>query len=135
MSAAMAIKACSTLVAFFALVSINGMPISSANALINKSDQVHGVISALNSSAIEKKTAMGGSIVFYLGCFRRHNFVSSEVTLVSNQKLVYILTSISVNFVQPLLDIVKALLICHIINYLPHMPRTFIRKQIQNTQP
>ena len=32
MSAAMAIKACSTLVAFFALVSINGMPISSANA-------------------------------------------------------------------------------------------------------
>lgn len=32
MSAAMAIKACSTLVAFFALVSMNGIPISSANA-------------------------------------------------------------------------------------------------------
>lgn len=32
-SDAMAMKACSTLVAFFALASINGMPISSANAL------------------------------------------------------------------------------------------------------
>jgi hypothetical protein len=58
MSAAMAIKACSTLVAFFALVSINGMPISSANALINKSDQVHRVISVINRSAKEK-IAMG----------------------------------------------------------------------------
>jgi hypothetical protein len=32
MSAAMAIKACSTLMAFFALVSMKGIPISSANA-------------------------------------------------------------------------------------------------------
>jgi len=31
-SAAMAMKACSTLVAFLALVSMNGIPISSANA-------------------------------------------------------------------------------------------------------
>jgi len=32
MDAAIAMKACSTLVAFLALVSMNGMPISSANA-------------------------------------------------------------------------------------------------------
>jgi hypothetical protein len=133
MSAAMAIKACSTFVAFFALVSINGMPISSANALKNKSDQVHTVISVINNPTKDKKKkkkrAMGSRL--YLSCFGRHNFVSSEVRLISNQKLVYILTSISVNFTQPLLDIVKALLIRHIINYLPHAKD--IRKQIQST--
>jgi len=39
-SAAIVINACSTLVAFFALVSKNGMPIESANSWKNKVDNV-----------------------------------------------------------------------------------------------
>jgi hypothetical protein len=38
MDAAIAMKACSTLVAFLALVSMKGMPISSANALAVSDD-------------------------------------------------------------------------------------------------
>lgn len=54
----------------------------------------------------------------YLASLIRNDLFVCEITLVSNKKLVNILTGISVYFIQPLLHIVKALLICHIIYHL-----------------
>lgn len=68
-----------------------------------------------------------GYTIFHLSCFVRHNFVSSEVRLVANKKLVYILTGITVNFTQPLLHVVEALLVCHVIDYLQHAPKLLDR--------
>lgn len=61
---------------------------------------------------------------FYLGCVIRNDFVSSKITLVSNQKLVHILTCVTINFVQPLLNIAEALLVSYIINNLPDVEQT-----------
>jgi hypothetical protein len=61
-----------------------------------------------------------------LSSFIRHNLVSSEVRLVTNKKLVDIVTSITVNFVQPLLYIVEALLISYIIYNLPSKASEYI---------
>lgn len=55
----------------------------------------------------------------HLSSFIRHNLVSSEITLVTDKKLVDIVTGITVNFIQPLLYIVEALLISYIIYNLP----------------
>lgn len=55
---------------------------------------------------------------YYLSSLIRHNFVCCQVTFVSNQKFVDIFTCITVNLAQPLFDIVKTLLISHIIDNL-----------------
>lgn len=54
----------------------------------------------------------------HLGCLIVHNLLCCQVTLVPDQQLVDILIGISINLIEPLLDIVKAVLICHIIHHL-----------------
>ncbi len=56
----------------------------------------------------------------HLGCLIVDNLLGCQVTLVSDKQLVDILIGISVNFVEPLLDIVEAVLVCHVIHHL-HM--------------
>lgn len=50
-----------------------------------------------------------------LCCLSCHNFVGSKVTLVPNKELVNIITCITVYLVQPLLHIIEAFLVCHVI--------------------
>ena len=127
-AAVIAIKACSTLVAFLALVSIKGIPISSANACINLSIRaeyrnnqasIKGDNRKANSfRALTKNRVKGTVKITHLGCLIRDSSVGGKVTLVSNKKLVYIITCITINLIQPLLHIVKAVLISRVINHL-----------------
>jgi hypothetical protein len=55
---------------------------------------------------------------YYLASFIRNYSVLSQVALVTHQKLVHIFTGIPVNLVQPLLYVVEALLVSHIIHNL-----------------
>lgn len=54
----------------------------------------------------------------YLCCLIVHDLLCRQVTLVAHKQLVHVLIGISVNFVEPLLDIVETLLVCHIIDNL-----------------
>lgn len=54
----------------------------------------------------------------YLGCLIGDNPLGFKIALISDQQFVYILTGISINFIQPLFNIIEALLISHIINHL-----------------
>ena len=56
--------------------------------------------------------------VSYLCSLVIHYFLGCQITLVTNKQLVDILICISVNFIEPLLDVVEAFLICHIIHNL-----------------
>lgn len=67
---------------------------------------------------ITRETIRKNPVSFNLGCLIGHNSVFSKVALVSNKNLVYIFTRVTINFTQPLFDIVEALLVCYIINYL-----------------
>ena len=78
----MAMNACSTFAASFALVSIKD----------------------------------SNFICECFSCFIWHNFVCYHITVVANQKFVNIITSIAINFAKPLLHIIEALFIFHIIN-------------------
>lgn len=118
-SPAMAIKACSTLVAFFALVSINGMPRSSAKAYEQKIWMRFFYFSMVDENKQHRELNH-----YYLGCFIRNHFFSSKITLVSHQKLVHVPTCIAIDFIQPLLHIVEARLVGNIINYLPDVEQT-----------
>lgn len=62
--------------------------------------------------------AVSQKVMAYLCCLIIDNLLGCQVTLVSNKQLVDILIGISVNLIEPLLDIVEAVLICHIINHL-----------------
>ena len=53
-----------------------------------------------------------------LCCLVVHDLFCCQVTLVAHEELVDILVCISVNLVQPLLDIVEAFLVCHIVDHL-----------------
>lgn len=64
----------------------------------------------------KKKSKLG--IAGYLSCLIGNNPFVSKITLVSNQEFVHTITSITINFIQPLLNIVKAFLVCHIKNHL-----------------
>lgn len=55
---------------------------------------------------------------YYLASLIRNYSALSQVALVPHQKLVHIFTGVPVNFIQPLLDIVEALLVSHIIHDL-----------------
>lgn len=54
----------------------------------------------------------------YLCRFIWNGSVFTKIRLVSNQEFVYIVTSIAINFTQPLLHIVKAFLICDVVDNL-----------------
>lgn len=54
----------------------------------------------------------------YLASLIRNYSALIQVALVPHQKLVHIFTSIPVNFIQPLLDVVEALLVSHIVHDL-----------------
>lgn len=54
----------------------------------------------------------------YLCCLGVDNFFRCQITLVANKQLVHVLIGISVNLVEPLLDVVKAFLISDVIHNL-----------------
>ena len=54
----------------------------------------------------------------YLCCGIVDHLLGSQVTLVAYQELVHAFVGISVDFVEPLLDIVKTVLVCHVIDNL-----------------
>ena len=54
----------------------------------------------------------------YLGCLVVDNLLCCQVTLIPDKQLVHILIGISVDLIEPLLDVVEAVLICHIIHHL-----------------
>lgn len=54
----------------------------------------------------------------YLRCLCVHNFVLNQITFVANQKLANTVVCISVDFIQPLFDIVEALHFGNIIHNL-----------------
>lgn len=110
-------KACSTLVALFALASINGMPISSAKALYVNQELFQSIKHCTIRTNSNKK--MNRMLDLNLCCIIRHCSVIIQVRLISNQKLVHVFACIAINFTQPLLNIVETFLISYIINYLP----------------
>ncbi len=98
-SAAIVKKACSTFVVFLAEASKNGIPRLSANSL-------------------HKVSICSYSLNSYLSCVEFHSSFVCQITLVAYQQLVNILAGVSVNFLQPLFNVVKRNLICNIIyNY------------------
>ena len=52
-----------------------------------------------------------------LSLLSRHDTLGGQIGLVTNQKLVNILTGVSVNFMQPLLYIVEGLIVCNVVNH------------------
>ena len=117
----MAMKASSTFVASFALVSMKGIPIWSANSC-NRRKTEGGLrwcllrnMNIFIPTIINRKWYMSR---FYFSCVIWYNSICCQITLVSNQKFVNIITGITVNFTEPLLHIIEAIFICHIINNL-----------------
>ena len=51
----------------------------------------------------------------HLCCLVIHYFLCCQITLVAHQQLVDILICISINLIQPLLDIVETFLVCDIV--------------------
>lgn len=72
-----------------------------------------------------------GSSGIYLGRFIRNGSVFSKIRLVSDQEFVHVVTSITINFTQPLLDIIEAFLICDIVDNLPGS-RTKLGNQLKS---
>ena len=145
-SAAMVMNACSTFVALLAEVSRNGMPISSAKACSRRA-QLSGDASAgactasghgqtscygvptAHDTACECSCMIAPirQIVLFspalrcgshLGCLVVDDLLGRQITLVAHQQLVDILVRVAVDLVQPLLYVVKALLVCHVVNNL-----------------
>lgn len=54
----------------------------------------------------------------YLSCLIRNDLICSEVTFITNQKLVHVFACISIYFIQPLLNIIEAILVRNIIHNL-----------------
>lgn len=52
----------------------------------------------------------------YLCLLRVHHFLVGHIALVTDKKLVDTLSSISVDLLQPLLDVVKGVLVGHVID-------------------
>ena len=82
-------KACSTFVAFFADVSRKGMPSWSANS--------YDIICKYFSTPTKAAAHLRDAVL--------HNFLAGQVGLVSDKELVDALRSISLNLLEPLLDI------------------------------
>lgn len=100
-SAAIVKNAFSTLLADLAEVSKKGMPRSSANACNT----------SLCQNA-ERNTIRGHlhvqSMSSHLCLLKVHLSLAIQITLVADQELVHVLACIPVDFVQPLLHVVKA---------------------------
>ena len=137
----MVMKACSTLVAFLALVSRNGMPISSAKACqgIQGCAQTWCLLLRtfrMHSNAFKHKHIHEVPTSAHLCCLIVDNLLCCQVTLVAHQQLVHIFIGISINLVQPLLDVVEALLVCDIVHDLKgkHMYWNETGKQYDNRE-
>lgn len=66
----------------------------------------------------------------HLCCLVVHHSLGCQVTLVAHQQLVDVLIGVPVNLVQPLLHIVEAVLVCHIVHHLcvwQHTTHTHLR--------
>lgn len=119
MAVDMAMNASSTFVASFALVSMKGMPIWSANSCNRKKKQEEGWdVLVLGHEHYHSSNYKQNVKAIYLSCVIWDNSICCQITLVSNQKFVNIVTSITVNFTEPLLHIIEAIFICHVINNL-----------------
>lgn len=69
----------------------------------------------------------------YFSCIIWDNSICCQITLVSNQKFVNVITSIAVDFTEPLLHIIEALFIRHVINNLPKETVSKKCKEVQKT--
>lgn len=76
--------------------------------------------------SLQKLNAKG--IRKLLSLLGRNDTLGGQIGLVTNQKLVHILTGISINFMQPLLYIVEGLIVSHIIHNNDTMSTTVIRR-------
>ena len=85
--------------------------------LFNVAGGFGGCFEELNTKAVGK----------LLSLLSGDNTLSRQIGLITNQKLVHIFRSISVNFVQPLLYIVKGLVIRHVVNNNDTMGTAVIR--------
>jgi hypothetical protein len=52
----------------------------------------------------------------YLGCVVVYDFLCGQIALVADKELVDTFTSITINLLQPLLDVVEGNLVCYVIN-------------------
>lgn len=119
MAVDMAMNASSTFVASFALVSMKGMPIWSANSCNRKKKQEEGWdVLVLGHEHYHSSNYKQNVKAIYLSCVIWDNSICCQITLVSNQKFVNIITGIAVNFTEPLLHIIEPIFIYHIINNL-----------------
>jgi hypothetical protein len=103
-------KACSTFEAFLAEVSRKGMPRLSANSYAQYQHSVFLDPQPVTQSVVdgEDKTHLGNGVF--------NNFLVRHIAFVSNQQLVHTLCGISVNLLQPLLDIVERVHVRDIVN-------------------
>jgi len=51
-----------------------------------------------------------------LSLFRRNDALCCEIRLVTDQELVDVLCGVSVDFVEPLLDVVEGFVVCHVVD-------------------
>lgn len=61
-----------------------------------------------------------------LSLFRRNDTLGRQIGLVTNQQLVHILTGVSVDFMQPLFDIIEGLIVRDIVNHDNTMGTTVV---------
>ena len=54
----------------------------------------------------------------HLCCLVVHHLFRCQITLVAHEQLVDVLIGVSVNLIEPLLHVVEALLVCHIVHNL-----------------
>lgn len=59
---------------------------------------------------------------YLCSCIVDH-LLGCKIRLVANKQLVHILTGITVDFVQPLLHVIEAFLICNIVHNLQNQPK------------
>lgn len=102
-------KACSTFEAFFADVSRNGIPKLSANSW-NEKGKSH------QQRYFHDWVLMGKQWKIYLRHGIFDNFLVFHITLVTDEKLINTLSRVTINFLEPLLDVVEGIHVGHIID-------------------
>ena len=64
------------------------------------------------------KQLLASCICAHLCCLIVNDFLAGQIALVAHQQLVDILVCVPINLIQPLLHVIEALLVCHIVHHL-----------------
>jgi hypothetical protein len=115
---AMVRKACSTFEAFLAEVSRKGIPRLSANSYM-RHQHSHTVRHTI-FGWVMTTTDLCDSVF--------DNFLVRHIALVSNKQFIYTLRCVSVNLLQPLLDIVERVHVCDIVDNADAVCATIVRR-------